>query len=372
MDDTQGAALADPPLDLRLTEEQRISREGMRRFVARDLAPLARSADEAGTAQAAVLDAVAGFGLPLMSMPEALGGAGLPRSPLGNVLACEDLGQGDMSQALAALQPLGLVNALIDFASDAQQEAWLPRFASETLVPAAVALGEPRATFDPGAPATTARRQGEDYLLNGEKSLIPLVERCELFLVIAVAEDGPAAFLVEADRAGMSRQRRDYMGLRAAEPGSLILEDVTVPAGHRLEHFDLTRLVALARLGQAALAVGCCQAVLEQCVPYALERKAFGEPIAQRQSVAFMIANMGIEIEGMRLLVWRAASRAEQGLSFHRQAYLAALQATEKAMEIGTNGVQVFGGAGFVRDYPLEMYYRNLRGLSALHGAVMV
>jgi alkylation response protein AidB-like acyl-CoA dehydrogenase len=145
-----------------------------------------------------------------------------------------------------------------------------------------------------------------------------------------------------------------------------------VPASQRLANFDLERLVSLSRIGLAALATGCCQAVLEQCVPYALERKAFGEAIARRQSVAFMIADMGIEIEGMRLLTWRAASRAEQGLPFQREAYLAFLQSMEKAMRIATDGVQVFGGAGFVRDYPLEMYYRNLRGLSALHGALMV
>ena len=139
---------------------------------------------------------------------------------------------------------------------------------------------------------------------------------------------------------------------------------------HRLQHADVGLAAADNEL--AALATGCCQAVLEQCVPYALERKAFGEAIARRQSVAFMIADMGIEIEGMRLLTWRAASRAEQGLPFQREAYLAFLQSMEKAMRIATDGVQVFGGAGFVRDYPLEMYYRNLRGLSALHGALMV
>lgn len=367
--------MADHPLDLSLTEEQRITRESMRRFADQVLAGVARAADEAAHADNAVLNQIAAFGLPLMSMPEALGGAGLPRSPLGNVLALEDLARGDLSQTLAALQPLGVVNALLDFGDQGQQEAWLPRFASEALVPAAVALGEPRATFEPGDAThwcTRARKEGDGYVLDGEKSLIPLLDRTDLLLVIAAAEDGPAAFLVETDSAGLSRERRDYMGLRAAKPGALVLDGVRVPVDRRLANFDLERLLALSRMGQAALAVGCCQAVLEQCVPYALERKAFGEPIGQRQSVAFMIANMGIEIEGMRLLAWRAASRAEQGLPFVREAYLAALQTLEKGMEIGTNGVQVFGGAGFVRDYPLEMYYRNLRGLAALHGALMV
>lgn len=367
--------MVDHPLDLGLTEEQRITRESMRRFAAQVLAEGARDADEAAQADHATLDQIAAFGLPLLSMPEALGGAGLPRSPLGNVLALEDLAQGDLSQTLAALQPLGVVNALLDFGDQRQQETWLPYFASESMVPAAVALGEPRATFDPGEVSqwrTRARKDGDDYVLDGEKSLIPLLERAEVVVVVAVAEEGPAAFLVETNSAGVRRERGAYMGLRAAEPGALILDGVRVPADRRLANFDLDRLVALSRIGQAALAVGCCQSVLEQCIPYARERKAFGEPIGQRQSVAFMIANMGIEIEGMRLLAWRAASRAEQGLPFVREAYLAALQSIEKGMEIGTNGVQVFGGAGFIRDYPLEMYYRNLRGLAALHGTLMV
>ena len=313
----------DLPIDLRLSEEQRISREGMRRFASQTLAPGARAADEAAAADPRVLAGIAGFGLTLMSLPEALGGAGLPRSPMGNVLACEDLGEGDLSQSLAALAPLGVVNALLDFGDDAQHEAWLPRFAS--------------ATFEPGDPRTTARRDGDDYILDGEKCLIPLVEQCQLFLVVAAADDGPAAFIVEANSAGLSRARQDYMGLRSAEPGTLTLEGVRVPAAQRLANFDLERLVSLSRIGLAALATGCCQAVLEQCVPYALERKAFGEAIARRQSVAFMIADMGIEIEGMRLLTWRAASRAEQGLPFQREAYLAFLQSMEKAMRIATD-----------------------------------
>ena len=166
--------------------------------------------------------------------------------------------------------------------------------------------------------------------------------------------------------------RDRYMGLRSAEPATLMLESVTVPEADRLPGFDLDRLLGLSRIGQCALAVGCCQAVMEYAIPYVNERKAFGEPIAWRQSVAFMVANMAIEIEGMRLMMLRAASRAEQGLDFHKEAYLAQLLCMEKAMEIGTNGIQLFGGAGFVRDYPLEMWYRNLRSIAVLHGSLMV
>lgn len=178
--------------------------------------------------------------------------------------------------------------------------------------------------------------------------------------------------MVEKGAAGLSAQAADYMGLRALETFTVSFDQVRVPALNRLENFDLERLVDLSRLGVAALAVGCCQAVLDFSIPYVNERKAFGEPIAWRQSVAFMVANIGIELEAMRLLVWRAASRARDGLPFHREAYLARVLCADKAMEIGTNGIQLFGGAGFIRDYPLEMWYRNLRAVGVLEGALMV
>jgi hypothetical protein len=296
----------------------------------------------------------------------------MPREQMSNVLAAEDLGHGDMSLALGTLAPLGLINALIDFGSDAQQEAFLPRLAAEHFVPAAVARMEGRATFEPSQLATKATLDNDHYVISGEKRLVPFAESAELLLVIADCDGTPAAFVVEKGAAGMSAEKADYMGLRALDMATVTFDQVRVPALNRLEKFDLERLVDLSRLGIAALAVGCCQALLDFSIPYVNERKAFGEPIAWRQSVAFMVANIAIELEGMRLLVWRAASRAEQGLPFHREAYLARVLCAEKAMEIGTNGVQLFGGAGFIRDYPLEMWYRNLRAVGVLEGSLMV
>ena len=232
---------------------------------------------------------------------------------------------------------------------------------------------ESRATFEPSTLATRATRQGEDFVITGEKHLVPLGASASQLLVVADLDgEGPAAFVVPGDAEGLSREAQPYMGLRSLEMATVKLDGVVVPGHHRLVKFDLERLVDLSRLGIAALAVGCCQAVLDYCIPYANERKAFGEPISHRQSVAFMIADIAIELEGMRLMVWRAASRAQQGLPFHREAYLARVMCAEKAMQIGTNGVQVFGGAGFIRDYPLEMWYRNLRAVGLLEGAVMV
>ena len=136
--------------------------------------------------------------------------------------------------------------------------------------------------------------------------------------------------------------------------------------------FDLERFIDLSRLGICALAVGTCQAVLDYVTEYCNERVAFGEPITNRQSVAFMIADIAIELEAMRLMTWRAASRAEQGLPFHKEAYLAKVFCGEHAMKIGTDGVQLLGGHGFCREHPMEMWYRNLRAISLLEGLASV
>src|SRR5690606_8601316 len=158
----------------------------------------------------------------------------------------------------------------------------------------------------------------------------------------------------------------DYMGLRPLSLQRVKLENVVVSESDRLaggKPFDLQRLVDLSIIGLCATAVGCGQAMLDYVIPYVNDRIAFGEPISHRQSVAFMVANIAIELDAMRMLVYRAASRAEQGLDFHQQAYLCRVLCAERAMEIGTNGVQLLGGHGFTREHPVEMWYRNLRAV---------
>jgi alkylation response protein AidB-like acyl-CoA dehydrogenase len=313
------------------------------------------------------------LGLTLMALPESLGGAGMARDPVSHVLNLEDLAHGDLSLALGLMTPLSFVNAILDFGDAAQQEAFLAPLAAEHFVPATVALMEGKATFEPSQLATHAVREADGYRINGEKRLVIHGQSAHWLLVIAELEgEGPAAFVVPGDAAGLVCEAQDYMGLRSLDTSRVRLTEVRVPAFNRLDHFDLQRLVDLGRIGVAAAATGCAQAVLDYVTPYVKEREAFGEPIAHRQSVAFMVADMAIEIEGMRLLTWRAASRAAQGLPFHREAYLARIQCAQKAMEIGTNGVQLLGGAGFTREYPVEMWYRNLRAAGILEGVALV
>lgn len=369
--------MSDLPFDLSLTEDQRMTRESLKRFAQDVLRAQSREADEAGNTPADYFARAQELGLALMPIPEDFGGAGAPRSPISNVLAAEDLAWGDMSLALAAITPLSVVNLLIDQGSKAQQEKYLTMLASEEFVPAAIALMEPRARFDASDIRTTARRDGDQYVLDGEKSMVILGESARFVVVVAtMAGEGPAAFIVEQGAAGLAVKREELMGLRAVEVARLTFSGVKVSASARLgeaeKAFDLERLVDLGRIGACALAVGVSQAVLDYVVPYVNEREAFGEPISQRQSVAFTVANMAIEVEGMRLLTLRAASRAEQGLSFHKEAYLARVLCAEKAMEIGTNGIQMLGGHGFIREHLVELFYRNLRAVALLEGAAVV
>jgi alkylation response protein AidB-like acyl-CoA dehydrogenase len=367
--------MSDLLFDLTLTDEQRMTRESIQRFAATEMAATARDADEAATTPDGFYTKTLELGLSLMPIPEALGGAGMHRSPVSNTLTAEDLSQGDLSMALGSLSPLAFVNTLIDQGTESQRELYLPRFCGEEFVPATIAFMEPRATFEPTELQTSARRDGDNYVLNGKKTLVPLGLDAELLLVVAELEgEGPAAFIIDGEVPGLERIPEQHMGLRTIQVAGLTLSDVVVPAAARLGDgpFDLQRFLDLSRIGICALAVGTCQAVLDYVTEYCNERVAFGEPITNRQSVAFMIADIAIELDAMRLMTWRAAARAERGEDFHEQAYLAKLFCSEHAMEIGTNGVQLLGGHGFCREHPVEMWYRNLRAIGILEGAVSV
>jgi len=371
------SATVKPLFDLTLTEEQTMMRETVRRFVSAEMRPISRKSDEAAAPPDGFYDRCNALGFTMVPIAEAHGGMGAARSPVSNVLIAEDLAYGDMSLALGALSSLSVVNALTDFGSAAQQAKHLPSFASESFRPAAIALLEPTLRFDPLKPQLKAQKRGNEYVLRGEKTMVPFGDSAETLLVIANEEGaGPQAFIVEKGQAGVKAERESYMGLRPLTLARVTFDDAVVPASAKLgdgeKAFDLRRLVDLARIGVSALAVGVCQAVLDYTKDYCKERVAFGEPIAQRQAVAFMIADIAIELDAMRLLVYRAAARAEQGMDFKREAYLARTQCAEMGMKIGTDGVQLLGGHGFIREHMVELWYRNLRAISVLEGLFVV
>ena len=361
--------------DLTRDDDQRMSQDTMERFALNEIRALAKLADEQGATPEGFYDKTAELGLSLLPIPEALGGAGMVRSPVSNALNAQDLAWGDLALTLGAITPQAFVNTVLDQGTEAQREKYLPRFCEGNFVAATTALMEPRATFDPMEPQCTATTSAAGYTLNGSKCMVPLGESAELVLVIAQLDGkGPAAFILEGTPAGMTRSTEQHMGLRTLEVASLKFDDVALPADSLLGagNFDLQRFVDLSRIGLCALAVGCCQGVLDYVKEYVNDRTAFGEPISHRQAVAFMVADMAIELEAMRLMTWRAASLAEQGQDFHQAAYLAKLACAEHAMKIGTDGVQLLGGHGFCREHPVEIWYRNLRAIAILDGVASV
>ena len=362
--------------DLSPTPEQEMLRDSCRSFADEQLRPAALASDTACAATPELLGAARELGIQLLSVPESLGGAGQERSAMTNVLVAEALAHGDLSLAVACLAPAAVSSALVLWGDAGQQSTYLPAFVGEHSPAAALAIQEPAALFDPFRLTTQARRTPDGYVLEGLKSLVPRAATAELFIVAAHLEGrGPALFLLESSSRGLSVQAEPAMGLRAASTGRLRLEDVAVPHESLLggaTSDTYSTCIALARLGWCALAVGTAQAALDYLVPYVNERVAFGEPISHRQAVAFAVANAAIELEGMRLLTWRAASRAEQEKTFFEETALARRLCADKGMQIGSDAVQLLGGHGFVKEHPAERWYRDLRAVGFMEGVLLV
>ncbi|MDE3069774.1 MAG: acyl-CoA dehydrogenase family protein [Acidobacteriota bacterium] len=362
--------------DLTPDDEQKMLCDAIADFAASTVRPAALAADNEASTPKELLGQAAELGLGMLGIPEELGGVMAERSATTAVLAGEALAHGDMGIAFAALAP-GAVASAIGLWGDAEQQAsYLPSFTGEDPPVAALALLEPTPLFDPLAPAATARRAGGDWLLSGVKSLVPRAAEGELVIVGARTDAGtPGLFVLEGGGAGLMAEGEPAMGLRPASTARLVLEDVRVPSSALLAEGDpgsYGECVQRARLGWCALSVGCAKAVLDYVVPYVKDRVAFGEPVSNRQAVAFAVADIAIELEGMRLATWRAASRADQGKGFVREVALARTLCSQKGMKIGADGVQLLGGHGYVKEHPVERWYRDLRAAGLMEGALLV
>ncbi len=362
--------------DITPDDEQQMLQEAVGAFAAEKVRPAALEADAACATPAELLAQATELGVSILGVPEELGGVMPEQSAVTAVLVGEALAHGDMGIAYAILAP-GAVATAIGLWGDAEQEAtYLPAFAGEDVPPAALALLEPRPLFDPLELATKARRDGDDWVLDGVKSLVARAADCELFLVAAEAEGvGPALFVVESSTGGLTVESEPAMGLRAAATGRLLLESVRLPAGALLgggEPASYAECVERSRIAWCSLAVGAAQAVLDYVIPYVNERTAFGEPISNRQAVAFAVSDIGIESDGMRLATYRAASRADQGREFAREAAIARKLCADHGMRIGSDGVQLLGGHGFIKEHPVERWYRDLRAAGLMEGGLLV
>jgi alkylation response protein AidB-like acyl-CoA dehydrogenase len=264
---------------------------------------------------------------------------------------------------------------IAQFGNDKQKEQYLALFCNDSFPRATAALVEPVVQFDPADLRTTAVKEGDSFIINGKKTYVPLAKQAEFFLVYAQEGGVTQAYIVPSDTPGVKIGKRvKLMGVQALEMYEVEFENVTVPKANRLgglKGIRIQKLLTLSRITLAALAVGLARAAYEYAVAYAKERVAFGEPIAHRQSIAFMLANMRIEIEGTRLMVWEAAYKFDAGEDAAKAALLAKSYADKMVLDVTDGAVQVLGGHGYIREHPVELWLRNGRGFVTMDGAVV-
>lgn len=357
------------------TEDQRTLVDSVRRFATRELRSGARDADEKSALPGEVTSK--GWELALLpaSLPEAYGGFG-ERSAVTGALFAEELGWGDLSAALALLAPGLVALPVLVAGSDAQKESILPGFCGESFTPGAAAVAEPFFDWDARALRARAVRAGDGYVLDGVKCNVPWAAESEWTLVYADLEGRTQGFLVRRGTEGLLvKEREENLGLRACPLYAVELHQCRLPASARLgeeKGADLGPLLDASRVAMAALAVGVARGAYEYALEYAKGRKAFGEAIAQRQAIAFMLAEMATDIEAARLLCWEAAWTIDQGGSALREASLAKTFADDMVLQVTDRAVQVLGGHGYIRDYPVEMWLRNGRGFAVTEGLAIV
>jgi alkylation response protein AidB-like acyl-CoA dehydrogenase len=361
-------------IDFDPSEEQALIRDTVRQFARNEVRPRARDCDEAGQLDDTVLAGAHELGLVANALPETYGGGGELCAVTGCLIA-EELAWGDLALALGVLSPslLGIPATL--YGTDEQQQAVLPGLAGAEPACGSLAWVEPRFDFDPVRPGTTAKRDGDEYVLDGAKCFVPWQPGLAQLWVIAAEEGELAAFLLDTDAAGLVTTPESNMGIRALPTAELALEGVRVPVSARLggeAGADLRTLLARGRTALAACAVGVARAAYEVSLAYAKEREAFGAPIATKQAIAFKLADMATEIDGTRLLAWEAAWRLDQGLDATREAVLAIGKAQRTALDVADGAVQVFGGHGYTREYLPEMHLRNARGFASFEALSLV
>lgn len=372
----QASAKSYGMFDLTPTEEQQMLVEAFGEFATSELLPVAGKADHDCAAPPELLAQSTELGVTMIGVPEELGGAVEERSAVTSTLISEALAKGDLGLAVAVLAPAAVSTAIGLWGDADQQSTYLPEFVGEDVPAAALAVMEPKPLFDPFQLTTKATRlAGGGFTLNGAKSLVPRAAEAELFVVAAELDGKPALFIVESKTEGVGIIAEPAMGIRAAATATLALENVKLPAGALLGEGDpkvYSDCIQLGRVAWSALAAGTGQAVLDYVIPYVNTRSAFGEPISHRQAVAFTVSNIAIELDGIRLTAYRAASRADQGKSFAREAALARQLTATKGMQIGSDGVQLLGGHGYIKEHPVERWYRDLRAAGLIEGVLLV
>ncbi len=358
------------------SEEQQMLVDACKRYAINDLQANAHEMDEHSDIPDAIVQKGWELGLLPASIPEELGGFG-EYSAITNVLALEELAYGDMATAFKLMTPALFAYPVLFQGTDDQKARFLPHFAEERPYPASAALIEPGISFDPFDQATTATRDGDHVVLNGLKAYVPNAADVEWLLVYARdSETGDVGgYLVEKAQVEVL-DREKLMGIRGLPTYQVRLDDVSVPADLILggaDGIDFQRLINHMNVGLAAMATGVMRASYEYAKNYAKERVQFGQPIATKQAIAFMLAECAIEVDSTRLMAWEAAWQIDSRKPVDevtRAAYLAREYAGKAGLFVTDAGVQVLGGHGFIREHPVERWLRNARGVPMFTGLV--
>jgi alkylation response protein AidB-like acyl-CoA dehydrogenase len=358
-------------------EEQQMLVEAVGKYASNDLRPAAREAEETRELPKTLVSKGWELGLLQASVPEAYGGFG-ERSAVTGVLALEEMAFGDLAGTLAVMTPSLFATPILLAGSEEQKKEYLPRIIEGQWSPFTAALIEYSFDFDANALKTSAALNGNEYVLNGEKAFVPFAKDAEAMIVYANLDGQTQGFIVSKAAAGLSvgEEREKLMSLNALPLYRVKLDNVKVPAANRLggaSGHDFERILASMRLASAATALGVSKASFEYAMNYAKEREAFGVKIAQKQAIAFMLAEMRTEMEAIRLLTWEAAWKLDAGKEdASNEAYLAFTGAADMAMMVTDRGVQILGGHGYIREHPVEMWMRNGRGFAMLVGLAIV
>ncbi|MBK7896654.1 MAG: acyl-CoA dehydrogenase family protein [Anaerolineaceae bacterium] len=362
-------------LDFRLDEEQKMLTDAIARYANERMRKVFRDAEEDGRIPPEVVQAGWELGILPTGLPEAYGGFG-EYTALTGVLASEELAWGDLAIALNVMVPNLVAVPVMLCGTEAQKEATLPQFCDEVMPAMTAALTEPVVKFDPYKLKTTAVRENDEYVLNGSKTAVPLAETAELILVYANEDGQTQAFFVPADAAGLSIDKKaKLMGIKGLPTFMVTLADCRVPAANKLggeEGINFGLILNHSRIALGAAAVGVARAGYEYALDYAKQRVQFGEPIAHKQSIAFMLADMATDIDEARLLVWEAAWQMDQGHDITRDAALMKQRVDDIVVLVADRALQVLGGYGYIREYPVELWLRNARGFASFDGLAIV
>jgi acyl-CoA dehydrogenase len=357
------------------SEEQKMIVNTVKQFATDVMRKKFRDCDEAGEIPADIIDGAWELGLVASCIPEQFGGAGWEHSALTGTLLAEELAWGDLSMAMHILAPSLAILPIVEMGTEEQKKKYLPALCGNKFTAATAAFIEPLYDFDPNEFSTTAKRNS-GYTLNGQKCYVPLASGADFILVYAGEGEERQCFIVEKGTKGLEiGEREQNMGVKALATYELNLKDCKIPAENRLggkKGCDFNRLANLSRVALASMAVGVARSSFEFSRDYAKERHAFGEPIASRQAIAFMLADMAIEVDAARLLTWEAAWKLDRNEDATREACLAKSYADNMVMLVTDYGVQVMGGHGYVRDNPVELWFRNARGFTTFTGMAIV